>query len=882
MFNSTFAQQIERYMNKWLLAVFMIGTLSCGHSKKLRRKSVTLDEVTVTANQAAMGIYRGSAARVWDITNTRVALNFDLKGKTANGRAWIDLHPYFYPTDSLELDAKSMKIDSVMLMGSNIKLLTFEHKNDVLKIKFDRAFKATDTIQLYVSYTAMPYSESTGGSKAITDDRGLYFINTDNSIPGKPAQIWTQGETESNSHWMPTIDKPNERFTTRIELTVPDSFVTLSNGYLFLQTREGRNMRRDVWIMDKPIQTYAAMFAIGNFAVVKDEWRGREVSYYVEPQYEPYAHKMFSNTPEMIDCFSKATGVPYPWNKYSQVVVRDYVSGAMENTSASLFGEFVNKNFRQLADFDNEDVVSHELFHQWFGDYVTAESWSNITLNESFANYGETLWRKCKYGKASADEHRIQQMWSYVYGGSKSEPPLVRYHYDSREDVFDRISYQKGGAILYYLNTLMGDSAFYKAMGLYLTKNALQPAEASQWRLAVEEATGQDWNWFFDQWYYRGGHPILNMSYDYDDAKQQLKLTVNQSQKEPAFWLPVKTWVINENNVTTDDWILRERKESFTYPYKNGQRPIVLVDADHVVVGEMNYDLKPAQWLTIYKLSDDNTINKRFAIGAAGKDLDDSSSQAIINLALKDNNVGIRLLTLQNLGRVKTKKWQDKWQQDVLFTAIQDGNNRVRAAAFNTLGIWKVKSGKDEMLSALSDSSYIVAGMALGALKAIDETKTDTVYKLSKQILNNDPKGELQAAAWEVIADKGQAGDISLFEQQAPKMYGRDKIDFAENLSNYLQKVDDNDAFDRALKVFVVLVKTEGIKSYRTAMTAFLFETAVVYKEDVKTAKGNAEQSKAQQRLNKIKSALEEIVKAENEEENLTKYKANMQKLFGK
>src|SRR5690606_27924383 len=140
--------------------------------------------------------------------------------------------------------------------------------------------------------------------------------------------------------------------------------------------------------------------------------------------------------------------------------------------------------------------------------------WSNLTLNESFANYGEQLWRRYKYGKASNDELAFEDLAKYLGARDASAVPLVRFHYHSRDDMFDRVSYQKGGAILNYLHGLMGDSAFYRAMNIYLTKNALQPAEAHNWRMAVEEATGLDWNWFFNQWYYREGHPILNVQYD--------------------------------------------------------------------------------------------------------------------------------------------------------------------------------------------------------------------------------------------------------------------------------------------------------------------------------------------------------------------------------
>ena len=438
-------------------SVFVALIASSCSSKKAVKQKVTLNEISVSAKNNPYSIYRASAAKEWEIIHTNVALTFDWKGKTADGEARLQLTPYFYATDSLVLDAKSMRIDAVeWRSGSWNKLVLHNYANDKLVLRFQRPVIRDSQVHIYVKYKAMPYATVSGGSKAINDDRGLYFINTDYAIPGKPAQIWTQGETESNSHWVPTIDKPNQRTSTRIELTVPDSLTTLSNGVMMKSESLAGGLRKDIWAMNSPIQVYAMTFAIGKYDVIKDKEtkEGREVSYYVESNFAPYAKDIFRNTPDMIDFFSKATGVNYPWNKYSQVIVRDYISGAMENTTASTFGEFMNKNHREIADADNEDIVAHELFHQWFGDYVTAESWSNLTLNESFATYGEQLWRIYKYGKASADKTIRDDLNSYL--GSNSSEPLVRFHYRDKEDMFDRVSYQKGSSILHYLHQLMG------------------------------------------------------------------------------------------------------------------------------------------------------------------------------------------------------------------------------------------------------------------------------------------------------------------------------------------------------------------------------------------------------------------------------------------
>lgn len=861
-----------------LLLTGIILVAACNPGKRLAKKNVLLDSITVNSSSS---VYRAATSIEWEIVNTMVSLDFDMPAKTAHGKAELYLRPYFYATDSLVLDAKSMEIKDVTIVekGSKEKA-NYIYKDDKLVLHLNRLYKNTDTLTLAIEYIAMPYSAASGGSKAINDDKGLYFINTDNAIPGKPVQIWTQGETESNSHWVPTIDKPNQRTPLRLALTVPDSFVTLSNGELLIQTSE-HGMRTDVWEMPYPIQVYAMMFAIGKFSITKDEWKGKEVSYYTEPAFAPYARDMFRNTPEMIDYFSKVTRVPYPWNKYSQVVVRDYVSGAMENTSASLFGDFMNQNKREVDDADNENVVSHELFHQWFGDYVTAESWSNLTLNESFATYGEQLWRRFKYGIASADELAMHDRWAYVYGkgATGNDPALVRFYYRDKEDMFDGISYQKGASILRYLNLLIGDAAFSKAMQLYLTKNALHPAEATQWRLAVEEVTGQDWNWFFNQWYYKGGHPILETKYNYNDDSKQLIVTINQTQKDNTFRLPLKIAVyFDDKTDSVFNYNIKRKTENLVINYRNGLKPVVLVDADYRVVCDLQPNMQPWQWLRVYKHSADNIVSKHYAVGAATKQIDDSSSQKIINLALQDASPSVKELVLNNTRQVKDKKLQDKWKADVEYIAMNEGNPKTRAAAISTLSTWKAQTDKEIFYNALNDSSYLVSGAALLAIKNINK---DTAYILAKRLAANNPKSKLQSAIWEIVAAKGKAEDLGLFSTTAPLLANRQKIECASNLSEYIQHLSDNDAIDKAGSILYTMVKTEGIKSYRYAIGAYLFEAASYYKDKADNSKSNTELDEAKKIQEILKKYAQQVTDNETDEDNLKQYKAYMKSIYG-
>ncbi len=856
-----------------ILAGVICIAASCS-SKKAARNNVTLETVAVSAKNNA-ATYRATSTKTWEIVHTKAALSFHLKEKTAEGREWVSLHPYFYNADTLVLDAKSMKIDTVMLANTG-KLLSYNYKDDVLTISLDKTYSKEDTLQLYIRYKAMPYAEITSGSSAISDDKGLYFINTDNAIPGKPSQIWTQGETEANSRWLPTIDKPNQRTTVELALTVPDSFTTLSNGAMTGQQQASSGLRTDIWKMDKPIQVYAIMFAIGRFDVVKDSWKGKEVSYYVEPAYAPYAKYMFNHTPEMIDFFSTVTGVPYPWNKYSQVVVRDYVSGAMENTSASLFGSFMNQNKREYDDDNHEDVVSHELFHQWFGDYVTAESWSNLTVNESFATYGEQLWRYNKYGKASADDMLYRELNSYL-GISDHSPSLVRFHYRDKEDMFDRISYQKGSVILHYLHGLMGDEAFYQSMKKYLTDNALQSTEATNWRLALEAVTGQDWNWFFDQWYYRGGHPKLDVQYTYDDAAQKLTVVIAQIQPGTSYKLPLKSAVVYGNEKQAVDWAIAGKNTSYTYPYKNGVKPLVIPDIEHWLPGEMTENKTPADWLLTYKNSGDDIITKFRALIAGGNNLDDRSNQAIVDLALQDKDEEVTVRALQLLQKQSVRKRQDKWQRDVIYLS-GNGSRKVKAAAISVLAAWKTitkPTPEIELDKWVNDSSYMVAGAALRLANSINK---DTAYAYAKQLLPTHPRGDLMDAVMLVIAQKGQEGDIALFEATLPEY--DDKINMVVALTEYMQAVRSEAAFDKALALSLKLVKQESIQKYRSSAGSYVISVADYYKDRRNNVNTNSERDEAVQRLEKLKAAIETMINEDPSEENKTTYRNYMKTIF--
>ncbi|MFN7013705.1 MAG: M1 family metallopeptidase, partial [Bacteroidia bacterium] len=506
--------------NLVLSALILFALSACKTNKPATNNSSTTSTISSTEKEVVKtpepARYNPSRTILNDLLHTKLDVRFDYNKAYLHGKATLTFKPYFYPQNNIVLDAKGFDVQKVALYNpktkNEVQDLQYEYDGKQINIRLDKAYTAQDTFYVYIEYTAKPEElENAEGSAAITSAKGLYFINPKGEDKHKPIQIWTQGETEASSCWFPTIDTPNEKHTQEIYITVDKKYVTLSNGKMLFSIDNGDGTRTDYWRQDLPHAPYLTMMAIGEYEIVKDKWRNIEVNYYVEPEYEKYAKMIFGNTPQMLDFFSQKMGVDYPWEKYSQVVVRDFVSGAMENTTATIHYGALQHDDRAHLDNPTEDIIAHELFHHWFGDYVTCESWANLPLNESFATYGEYLWNEYKYGKWKADEDLEADLAAYLAESNQKREPLIRYHYHSREDMFDAHSYQKGGRILHLLRNTIGDDAFFAGIKLYLSKNAYTDVEIAELRMAFEDVTGQDLMWFFNQYFMEAGHVELDI-----------------------------------------------------------------------------------------------------------------------------------------------------------------------------------------------------------------------------------------------------------------------------------------------------------------------------------------------------------------------------------
>jgi len=725
-------------------------------------------------------IYRESLPRINDLVHTKLDVRFDYDKSWLYGKEWLTLQPHFYPTDTLLLDAKGMEIKELSLINGNTNVpLKYNYDGLQINIKLDKTYKAGQKYTLYIDYISKPDELKIKGSAAITGAKGLYFINPKGEEKNKPTQIWTQGETEANSAWFVTIDKPNQKTTQELSMTVPAKYVTLSNGLLTGQKKNTNGTRTDTWKMTLPHAPYLFFMGVGDFTIIKDSYKGKEVSYYVEKEQAQYARKVFGNTPEMMKFFSDKLEVDYPWAKYSQMVGRDYVSGAMENTTATLHQENAYQNTRQLADGNAwEETIAHELFHQWFGDLVTAESWSQITVNESFANYSEYLWDEYKYGKDYADAHHLEDMQAYLSGGNDKKD-LVRVHYSDKEDVFDLVSYHKGGRILHMLRNYVGDEAFFKSLNNYLTTNKFNTGEAGQLRLAFEEITGKDMNWFWNQWYYGSGHPKLKIDYNYD-VPGKAKVIVEQTQQGNAFRLPIAVDIYNTTGKTRHNIWLQNKTDTFLFDVTS-KPDLINVDADKYLLSEKTDNKSEENYIAQWKNAK-NFMDRREA-------LDFFAKKGMPELAkgLSDKFADLRSFTIQKIGTSPYKT------DPVVLSTIEEMAKNDRNKITKSYAIkFLVKNGDAKYLpiyqSAVSDSSYTVAAAALTGLAKLDSSNA---YSTAKKY-SSDAKGALSVIISDISIANGTEADFdfisSTYSDYDPSF---EKVTMTDKFAQYLGKLND-------------------------------------------------------------------------------------------
>ncbi|HZV79194.1 MAG TPA: M1 family aminopeptidase [Candidatus Binatus sp.] len=677
--------------------------------------------------------------RLARVDHIALTLGFDFKRKILTGRCATTFTAVGGPLHALEVQAGHMTIKAVRGFG---KSLTHELVGQTLRIELPRV--------------------ATGKSATVTVDyevrrpqQGIYFIAPDKGYPDKPYQVWTQGQDADAHYWFPCIDHPNAKATTEVVATVPANFFVLSNGQLVSTTSDAAKKTKTFhWKMDVPHVTYLVSVVAGEFVGRTDMAGGVPVSWYVEPGRETEGKRSFGKTPKMVKFFGDSIGVKYPYAKYAQIAVRDFVFGGMENTTCTTQTDATLHDARAALDFSSDDLVAHELAHQWFGDLLTCKDWSHAWLNESFATYFDALFKEHDLGEDEFGYQRIVNQDLYLKEDAEHyRRPIVTNVYAEPVDLFDRHLYEKGSCVLHMLRAQLGDDLWWRAINDYVSTNAQGSVETVDFARAIERVSGRNFAQFFDQWVYGAGHPEFTVAYRWDADSKSAVVDIRQTQTEhentSVFSLPVTLeFGLARGKAHRLPVVIDKREHSFRVPLP--ARPETFVfDPRADVLKTVKLDV-PTEML-LRQLASHRDVGAR--VFAARALAGNTSSEAIEGLtaALKrDKFWGVQAEAAKALGVMRTDD-----AHDALIGAVKVEHPKARRAVAEALGEFR-----DEIACAAleplakSDRSYFVEA---AAATSIGKTKSSRAFDLLRKSLQKDSFNDVVRAG--AMAGLGWLGD---------------------------------------------------------------------------------------------------------------------------
>jgi aminopeptidase N len=685
--------------------------------------------------------------RSYDVLHYKIDVTIDDRKKSIAGTVTTTLVPFLPQLQTIELDAEKMNIRRVW-MGT--KTLKFTVLPRTLEIRLDKPYSYKDTLAISVQYSCAP-------------KKGLYFTQPDSGYPDKPFQIWTQGEDMDNHFWFPCYDFPNDRATSEVIATLRSNYTVVSNGTLLSMREDKENGTRTFhWSQSTPHVSYLIMLAAGNYAVLKDQVGKLPLEYYVYPKHVEDAKVCFAETPKMIDFYNKLIGVDYPWEKYAQVLIADFIVGGMENTSAtSLMDVATVFDARTRLDESPVSLIAHELSHQWWGDLVTCKDWRHLWLNEGFASYFDPLyfeysrgWEEFEYIMSQAQQSGIN---SDKHMGRKPVVSVGSYGANL---------YPRSASILHMLRFTLGDDMFWRAIRHYIRKHQYTTVETNDLKVAIEEATGQNLYWFFDQWLYGAGHPIFDVSYAWSDSAKAVRLKVTQIQTIDSltgvFRTPVLIEVVTPLGNLLDTLNILTGDTVYTIEAP-AQPRLVLFDKGNWLLKDLKFQKSREEWFfqaekaasPVDRLSALKTLTQ-------GSDSDDVIP-LFSRLALQDPYWVVRSKALSALDDSFTQS--DSMKQIIKTTclaAARDPKSQVRSAAVAGLGARRGDDVVSALHAALKDSSYVVVASALRSLAKADSAHAEPILLAHLDMPSHNNGIANAALSMLGLVDSVRAVDVAL------------------------------------------------------------------------------------------------------------------------
>jgi aminopeptidase N len=661
--------------------------------------------------------------RDYDLQNVRTHLRFDVEQKKIMGEVTESLAILRENVSALRFDSVGLTIESVTLNRAAAK---FEVEPKELVVTLPQKARRGEHFDVTIRYSGQP-------------TKGLYFILPDKNYPDQPKEIWSQGESEDTRHYIPIYDYPNDRTTSEMLLTVPGDWWTVSNGKLIGIKSEADGTKTWDWKQSETLSTYLISVVAGEFVEKKDSWRGIPVLYGVPKGQEFKIDTTFSRTKGMLDAFSDALDVKYPWAKYAQTSVDDFIEGGMENTSATtlIARALVHPKLAGESIYGSDELDSHELAHQWFGDLVTCKDWANIWLNEGFATYFEHFWLEKNFGKDDSDYEFWTDGNQWMNQRALFGVPIVTRQIDDSVEYEGNI-YTKGGLVLHMLREKLGDQDFFRGLHHYLDVNRGQNVVTADLIKAIEQETSVNVDEFFQQWIYRAGAPKFEVAVKWDDLVDSVHLQLKQTQEVkglvPLFHVPIEVEVATKSGVKTFSIDVSKDEEIFSFAV-DGPPLMVIFDKGNKILKSVEFKREPAA--LIYQLKHAETVPDR---AEAAKALGEVKGNADVVAALGeaargDSFWGVRVESLRALGKIGGAE-AEKQIED----ALSNDKPWVRDVGVAQLGNFRADSSLGARLAkiATDDPAYRVRNAAMQSLAQLKAANAFDVLNAAVQMDSPD------------------------------------------------------------------------------------------------------------------------------------------------
>lgn len=683
----------------------------------------------------------------YDVLHYKIEIHPDELKESLHGNTGITFVPLIDSLKQVSFHACDLLIKDVsLLMNNAVQRLNFKSDSQTVAIHFSDYKSKSDTLTIAIEYLTFP-------------EYGVFFHSPGGNVDSTIApQIYSDNEPEDARYWFPCFDAPFDKASSELLLTVDSSYITLSNGEpVNVQINHGDGTKTHHWRQQQPHSTYLVCFAAGKYQHIGKQWHDLALNYYFYPSQRDYAMLTFKNTARMLDIFTKKFQTPYPWPKYSQIVVYNFDVAGMENTSATFLTDRSLFDRRMHFDRNRDALIAHELAHQWFGNLVTCSDWANLWINEGFATYAEFLYYEDQFGMDAARFHLLKDREQYldeirIFG----HYPIIRYDYELPMDMFNSFVYNKGAWVLHTLRFVIGDSLFFESLKQFLREFAYSNASAGDFQRTVERVCSSDLNRFFNQWLYQTGHPEFDVSYSWNQEDSVLALCVKQQQAldstshSGCFKTPVNIEIQTAGDTLLERIFVHQSVDTFRFCV-DSEPLLVRFDKNSWILKTLTFKKSCAE--LCYQLAHDDDVTGRLA---AIKQLvlnlnEEKTVSAFCEAVLSDPFWAVREQAADVLINSS-----DPAVPAVYRKGCFDSSAKVRRMCVKGLG-----SYKDEVNASIfrnliaADSSYFVIK---AALEALADTKDSSTYKIAALILDDEKqhqivkKGALRALR--ILGDK--------------------------------------------------------------------------------------------------------------------------------